>query len=196
MNLAIRNISILYLAAMISILGNLAVAEGGDPVSIKQLNFDLAPTAVKEIAEIKFSCAWKGHFCINDGTEVFLMDHRAGKVNLMIFLCDSFNGCGFSQNELKESLEKTYSLNFENIDKRLHCGKTKSTLHTLCLENLDFGEVLELIYEFPGHSEYNLSTIRQACATTTLGAKICLQGNTLLFWKSKFKQTTDDAFWE
>ena len=70
---------------IISVLGNFAVAESTDPVSIKQLNFDLAPAAVKEIAEIKFDCTWTDNFCVKEETEVLLMHARAGKVDLMLF---------------------------------------------------------------------------------------------------------------
>ena len=75
MKLLVKNIIIFHLAGIVSIFGHFAIAKNTDPVSIKQLNFDLAPpaAAVKEIAEIKFDCTWTKNFCVKEDTEILLM---------------------------------------------------------------------------------------------------------------------------
>ena len=189
MEVIFKNIVKLHVAAMISILGNLAVAEGSDPVSIKQLNFDLAPTAVKEIAEIKFDCTWTNNFCIKEGTEVFLMHERAGKVDLMLFFCDAFNGCGFSQNDLKASLSNNFNLSFTDESAAMYCGHTDSKLNKLCVTDLQYGQAL-------GARFFTSVYVTESCAKTALGAKICLQGNSLYYTRATFRQKSNKEFWE
>ena len=198
MEVIFKNIVKLHVAAMISILGNLAVAEGSDPVSIKQLNFDLAPSAVKEIAEIKFDCTWTNNFCIKEGTEVFLMHERAGKVDLMLFFCDAYNGCGFSQNDLKASLESNFQIGFTDKNKKLYCGKTNSRLHEICVDDFDYGLIIgvKFLYPDPYNKILNDEDKLVSCAKTKLGAKLCLQGNSIYFTRSTFRQISNKEFWE
>ncbi len=193
-----KNISILYLAAIISVLGNFAVAESTEPVSIKQLNFDLAPAAVKEIAEIKFDCTWTKNFCVKEGTEILLMHERAGKVDLLLFFCDAFNGCGFSQDALKASLESNFQLSFTDKGSYLYCGKTASKLQEICVDDYDYGIILGInfLYTLSSTRVANLKDKNVTCAKTNLGAEICLQGNSIYFTRSTFRQTSDKEFWE
>ena len=196
MKLLVKNISILYLAAIISVLGNFAIAESTEPVSIKQLNFDLAPTAVKEIAKIKFDCTWTENFCMKEGTEVLLMHERTGKVDLLLFFCDAFNGCGFSQNELKESLAQSFELNFFDRKIKLLCGITRSKLHEMCVDDFDYGKILGINFIY-SRGDYRLTKeINKSCAKTNLGAEICLQGNSIYFTRSTFRQKSNKEFWE
>ena len=193
-----KNIVKLYLAAIISVLGSFAIAENAEPVSIKQLNFDLAPAAVKEIAEIKFDCTWTENFCITEGTEVLLMHERAGKVDLMLFFCDGFNGCGFSQNELKASLGSNFEVSFTDKDNRLYCGKTNSKLHEMCVDDFDYGLIIgvKFLYPLKGHRILNFEDKIVSCAKTKLGAEICLQGNSIYFTRSTYRQKSSKEFWE
>ena len=184
--------------AIISVLGHFATAENTDPVSIKQLNFDLAPAAVKEIAEIKFDCTWTENYCVKEGTEVLLMHARAGKVDLILFFCDAFNGCGFSQNDLKASLGSNFEVSFTEKNSRLFCGKTKSKLHEICVDDYDYGLILGLRFQYNNVSvrDLNIKNKILSCTNTKLGAEICLQGNSIYFTRSTFRQKSNKEFWE
>ena len=196
MEVIFKNIVKFHVAAIISVLGHFAHAESTEPVSIKQLNFDLASAAVKEIAEIKFDCTWTANFCIKEGTEVLLMHQRAGKVDLMLFFCDAFNGCGFSQNELKTSLGSNFEVSFTDKDKTLYCGKTASKLHEICVDDFEYGLLLGIEYYERYQKSLNVRHKIESCAKTKLGAKICLQGNSLYFTRSTFRQKSNKELWE
>ena len=108
------------------------------------------------------------------GTEAFLMSERAGKVDLMLFFCDGFNGCGFNQNELKASLESNFQIGFTDKDKTLYCGKSNSKLHEMCVDDFDYGLIIgvKFLYPQPVNKRLNAEKKLVSCAKTKLGANL------------------------
>ncbi len=102
------------------------------------------------------------------------------------------------QNELKASLESNFQLSFTDKDNRLYCGKTRSKLHEMCVDDYDYGIILGInfLHTLSGTRRANLKDKNVSCAKTNLGAEICLQNNSIYFTRSTFRQTSNKEFWE
>ena len=94
-------------------------SDEGEPISLFQIDFDLTADSAFELAAARFKCAsqwgWhdgQNHCALND-TKMVIVDSRGNDLAKVTFTCSTFNGCGYSSAELKESLSQTKMLIFE-----------------------------------------------------------------------------------
>ena len=94
-------------------------SDEGEPISLFQIDFDLTADSAFELAAARFKCAsqwgWRdgrNHCALND-TKMVIVNSRGNDLAKVTFTCSTFNGCGYSSAELKESLSQTKMLIFE-----------------------------------------------------------------------------------
>ena len=94
-------------------------SDEGEPISLFQIDFDLTADSAFELAAARFKCAsqwgWRdgrNHCALND-TKMVIVNNRGNDLAKVTFTCSTFNGCGYSADELKKSLSKTKLLVFE-----------------------------------------------------------------------------------
>jgi hypothetical protein len=95
-------------------------SDEGEPISLFQIDFDLTADSAFELAAARFKCAseyggWhKGqNNCELNDTKMVIVNSRGNDLAKVTFTCSTFNGCGYSADELKKSLSKTKLLVFE-----------------------------------------------------------------------------------
>ena len=95
-------------------------SEEGEPISLFQIDFDLTADSAFELAAARFKCdsqfSWNSNgnkYCDVNGSTMVSVNRRANDLAAVDFYCSTFNGCGYSSTELKESLSQTKMLVFE-----------------------------------------------------------------------------------
>ena len=95
------------------------LSEEGEPISLFQIDFDLTADSAFELAAARFKCAslwgWSDGYmeCKLNDTRMVIVYSRGNELAKVTFTCSTFNGCGYSADELKKSLSKTKLLVFE-----------------------------------------------------------------------------------
>ena len=113
--LKLNTIAFLVLAAFCTA----GFSDEGEPIRLFQIDFDLSADNAVELVSARFKCStasyWKNStkWCeLNDTTMVSIVN-RGNDLAAVAFYCSTFNGCGYSADELKKSLSKTKLLVFE-----------------------------------------------------------------------------------
>lgn len=94
-------------------------SDEGEPISLFQIDFDLSADNAAELISARFKCSTDSYWssgkkkCTLNGTKMVSLYSRGNDLAAVYFYCSTFNGCGYSADELKKSLSKTKLLVFE-----------------------------------------------------------------------------------
>jgi len=96
----------------------------GTPISLFQVDFDLTADNAVAVASQRLNCTvpnyWYGSgsnskkTCTNNGTEIFQAFNQGDKLSSITFYCPAFDGCGYSRDELEQSLTVQKNLKFSD----------------------------------------------------------------------------------
>ena len=104
------------LLSILAVSGNLYAqtteSNSPAPVELFSINFDLSPETAIEVGEARFGCEYKGSGCFLKGTKLFEITQVKGRLSSVEFLCSSYDGCSFSDDEIIEALAAQKSLIF------------------------------------------------------------------------------------
>ena len=64
------------------------------------------------MGETRFGCEYRSNGCFLKGTNLFQIGQSKGRLSSVVFFCESFDGCSFSNDEVIEALAAQKSLNF------------------------------------------------------------------------------------
>ena len=113
--LKLKTLAFLILAAFCTA----GFSEEGEPIRLFQIDFDLSADNAVELVAARFKCSTKSYWsggkklCELNDTNMVSIYSRGNDLAAVKFYCSTFNGCGYSSAELKESLSQTKMLIFE-----------------------------------------------------------------------------------
>ena len=113
--LKLKTLAFLILAAFCTA----GFSDEGEPISLFQIDFDLTADNAVELISARFKCSADSYWssgkkkCTLNDTNMVSLYSRGNDLAAVYFYCSTFNGCGYSSTELKESLSQTKMLVFE-----------------------------------------------------------------------------------
>lgn len=97
----------------------------GTPISLFQIDFDLTADSAVAVASQRLNCtvpnSWDTYLstqpkktCTKNGTDIFEAVAEGDKLSSITFYCPAFDGCGYSRDELEQSLTVQKNLKFSD----------------------------------------------------------------------------------
>jgi hypothetical protein len=98
----------------------------GTPISLFQIDFDLTADSAVAVASQRLNCTVPNYWdtgygstqpnkkCTKNGTDIFRAVAEGDKLSSITFYCPAFDGCGYSRDELEQSLTVQKNLKFSD----------------------------------------------------------------------------------
>ncbi len=110
----IKQMIVIFVSLLFS--GGILSADEKKPISLFQIDFDLSFDNALEVASARFNCEiniYSGvSYCQINNTSFFSAENQGKQLSKISFYCSAFDGCGYSEAELIESLSDQKSLIF------------------------------------------------------------------------------------